>query len=432
MPTERELLSQCPNQACGYRYRIRHEQVGKIATCKSCGRRFKLAAGMGGAADGESEERATSAAVMQPSRDYTESTADKRVLTVCLSTFGVAVVALSVWLYTATRDQSEEVNAAPVTARIALDAEQPSPQAATEVPIKPIAKQVPKCVVLRDEVVADLPASAAIAIDVLIDTPLTKDQILALLREKLENAQIRPAFTYLDSADYVDVSAYISAEHQRTTAWHRLARMTWNSFYNEGKIDINFDESLHRQLFDSPEVLHGLDEPTRKKIFKEYVHANHSADDQAEYEFPSDSERVLKPGDRFTLTGTVMLMSHNNATEWLESGAGSLELPAGTSIYVIRTEENPQGTLYTQVAATLPNEANPYGGWVMSTMLGLQHPTISDPDVRSAQHSRRDQRFQELLERSVVDLMEYYGIDRDMVSRRFDPRDTKRSGRTKR
>jgi hypothetical protein len=239
------------------------------------------------------------------------------------------------------------------------------------------AVEAPAYVVLRDAVVYDTPLRAQIEMDLVVDRSLSKAEILALLEEKYAEALSRKVFRYHERANSIWIYAYASAEHARSSFRQPVGAITKAPAHQQP--EVTFDEQMFTQMSATPEVRHGLAEHIRREIFREALVANTRAHDEAEEAIPTDAGRILSKGDVIVLASSLVLMSENNASDWFASGAGSVELPPGTRVEVIKlvhlAEED---KTWAQVEAYPPREGTGYAGWLESYLLGLQHPVFTD------------------------------------------------------
>lgn len=287
-------------------------------------------------------------------------------------------------------------------------------------------RQTKPYTLLRDEVTSDTRIRGQIEIDLLIDAPMSKDDILEVLRAKFNEAIRRRVFRQRGHANCVVVSAFSSIEHyQAESSYHRLAWMMQVPADDTPRIE--FNDLLHKQLSERPETKHGLSESARRQIYRDYCRANYRASEEADKEYPTDPDLLLKVGDVLCLVEPLMLMGQNNAEEWFAKGCPSMEVPAGTEIKVIQTVKNDQGTKYTQVAAYPPNERNGYEGWVVTYALGAQHPTIRALWAREAASSddkeryhrymmQRNARAEELIEANSRAVLKMYAISDEVMA----------------
>jgi len=288
----------------------------------------------------------------------------RRILTVTFACSSLVIVGLAVCFYVATGSDAT-----------------PSQVVITETPEAHSGTQPPDSlsqpyVVVRDEVVYDTPLRGQIEMDLVIDRSLSRDSLLALLREKYAEAVSRSVFGHREHANSVWIFAFASAEYARASFRQPVATITKPPA--DEQPSVSFDEEIYRQMLATPEVRHGLAEDVRREIFTEAVRANVRAYDEAEEAIPTDPDRVLAKGDTIVLSSSLVLMAENNARDWFESGARSMQLPAGTRVEVIKLVHLNDDKRWAEVGAYPPGQTTGFAGWLDAWMLGLQHPVLSD------------------------------------------------------
>lgn len=108
MSAAQHLETQCPNPACGHKYRLNPEHVGRTAVCKACSRPFVLAPGVGTLPSGQSTRAQPHDAQSDQNETRPVLKSDRRVLTITFSCFGAAVIGLLTWLFLATGGSTTE------------------------------------------------------------------------------------------------------------------------------------------------------------------------------------------------------------------------------------------------------------------------------------------------------------------------------------
>jgi len=158
-----------------------------------------------------------------------------------------------------------------------------------------------------------------------------------------------------------------------------------------------------------------LPEHVRRLVFAEAARANIRAFDEADAAVPTQPDRILCKGDTIVLSSSLVLMGENNARDWFDSGARSMQLAPGTRVEVLRVVQAKDNERWAQVGAYLPGQNTGFFGWLDAYSLGLQHPTLTNEE-EYVQHlqERRDyalQREADLLN----DILVRYDITADVL-----------------
>ncbi len=267
--------------------------------------------------------------------------------------------------------------------------------------------------VLRDEAVYDTPIRAQIEMDLIIGSDLSREQILALLHEKYAEASSRRVFEHLEYANSIWIRAYASVEYAKSSFLRPVAAIEKAPAHEEPRI--SFDEELYRELSRSPEVRYGLSEDVRRKIFMEALRANMLAYDEADEEFSTDPDHVLSDGDTIVLTSPLVLMSENNARDWLKRGGGATDLPVGTRVEVLAVVHLENDEAWAQVGAYPPGQSTGYSGWVRAYGLGLQHPFLADDALWHQRYEQMSDVAKRREAEYLSDIQKKYGVSAEVI-----------------
>lgn len=142
MSTATQTETRCPNPECGHKYQLKPEHVGKTASCKACGKRFILTLGVGTAVPTQITQMQPDHPSTPPREIRPAPKSDRRVLTITLACFGVAVVGMATWLVVALRSNTAE-SELPSDSPVAMNERTGARQAEQVEAESPMARHVP-------------------------------------------------------------------------------------------------------------------------------------------------------------------------------------------------------------------------------------------------------------------------------------------------
>jgi len=206
------------------------------------------------------------------------------------------------------------------------------------------------------------------------DENITEAGLRDILNYEYRIASTTKGFRYHKTPTVIAIWAFQSLEHAESGMGQWIAMLNKSP---DSPLNIRIDDRQLKDLHSLPAIKFRLSENKRKAIWKELIRAEDKSWAEAEVAFPIDPTQAMKPGTTFTLSKQTPIRAQKDYADPWEGLKATRQLPAGTTIKVMKVECE---DLYKEYYVAVQGGGN---GWIHSI------PLINQSNVDGAEQMRK-------------------------------------------